>query len=128
MYIGVRFPFQQTSQGGMFSTTKTDADAIRTNLISLLTTKRGQRVMNNRLYSPLYDYIFEPWDSRAQSELNKELTDKIIEFIPNISISTINYSFNEESYTLTVDVIYKIPELGGLKDDVSITVNFDDGQ
>jgi len=84
--------------------------------------------MNNRLYSPLYDYIFEPWDSRAQSELNKELTDKIIEFIPNISISTINYSFNEESYTLTVDVIYKIPELGGLKDDVSITVNFDDGQ
>lgn len=112
----------------MFSATKTDANAIRTNLISLLTTKRGHRVMNNRLYSPLYDYIFEPWDMRAQSELDKELNDKIIEFIPEVNVDNILYSFDEETYTLAVKVIYKIPELGGLRDDVSITVNFDDGQ
>ena len=126
MHIGVRFPFQQSTQGGMFSTTKTDGEAVRTNLISLLTTRRGHRVMNNRLYSPLYDYIFEPWDLRAQTELDKELNDKIGEFIPEINVDNIKYSFDEQSNTLEVKVIYKVPELGGLRDTVDITVNFED--
>lgn len=126
MLIGVRFPFQQWSQGGMYTATQTDADAIRSNLISLLTTKRGHRVMNNRLYSPLYDYIFEPWDITAQTELDKDLNDKIKEFIPEIQVHDIDYNFDEETNTLRVKIIYRIPELGGLQDDVSLNINFED--
>lgn len=84
--------------------------------------------MNNRLYSPLYDYIFEPWDSRAQSELDRDLNDKISEFFPELTVDNIAYSFNEQDYTLEVKVIYKVLGLGGLRDDVAITVNFEDAE
>lgn len=123
MPIGVRFPFSPTSQGGIFDSTVTSADALRSNLISLLTTKRGHRVMNNNLYSPLYDYLFGPWDLIAEQELDKALRDKVQEFLPEVFIDNILYDFEENTNTLTVKLVYKIQSLGGLRDQVSISVN-----
>ena len=125
MPIGIRFPFTQTPQGGMFGSTKTSAEAIRSNLVSLLTTKRGHRVMNNRLFSPLYDYLFGPWDERAESELDSDLRAKILEFIPEITISNIIYEFDEQTNTLKVKVVYSIPGLGNIKDTVALSINAD---
>jgi len=126
MAIGIRLPFTQTPEGGMFGSTKTSAEAVRTNLISLLTTKRGQRVMNNRLFSPLYDYLFGQWDIRAEAELDKDLRDKIQEFLPEVVVDNIYYNFEEGTNTLTVKLAYSIPNLGGLRDQVSISINTDD--
>ncbi len=128
MSIGVRFPFQESPQGGIFASTKTTADAIRSNLVSLLTTKRGHRVMNNRLFSPLYDYIFEQFDSRAEADLDRDLRDKISEFMPMVSVDNIEYNFEEEINALTTKIIYKLPSLGNMRDQVSLTINIDDAQ
>lgn len=126
MPIGIRLPFTQTPQGGMFGSTKTSAEAVRTNLISLLTTKRGHRVMNNRLYSPLYDYLFDQFDDRAEAELDSDLRDKIAEFIPEVEVDNIIYSFEEGTNTLTVKLVYQIPDLGGIRDQVAISINTDE--
>ena len=79
MAIGVRFPFQETNEGGVFRYTKSSEEAIRTNLISLLTTKKKQRVMNNNLFSPLYDQIFEQWDEISEDILDEKLKDVMAE-------------------------------------------------
>jgi phage baseplate assembly protein W len=126
MPIGIRLPFTQTPEGGMFGSTKTSAQAIRTNLVSLLTTRRGHRVMNNRLFSPLYDYLFSQWDATTEAELDKALRDKILEFIPEVSIENILYSFEEGTNILSVKIVYRIPILGGIGDQVAISINIDD--
>lgn len=123
MPIGIRFPFQNSPQGGVYATTKTTAEAIRTNLLSLLTTKRGHRVMDNNLYSPLYDYLFEPFDEIAETELDKDLRDKIQEYIPSVKVDKIDLNFDETNYTLTTKIIYSIPTLGNLRDQVTLTLN-----
>jgi hypothetical protein len=41
--VNIRFPFREDNTGGVFETTKTTDSAIRSDLISLLTTRRGQR-------------------------------------------------------------------------------------
>lgn len=122
MSIGVRFPFQETNEGGVFRFTKSTEEAIRTNLISLLTTKRRQRVMNNGLYSPLYDQIFEQWDEIAQDSLDSKLKEVISVYIPEITVDNIEYTFDETTYVLTVKIIYGVDYLNGFQDSVEVGV------
>jgi len=122
MAVGVRFPFQETSEGGVFRYTKSSEEAIRTNLISLLTTKKKQRVMNNNLYSPLYEQIFEQWDEIAQDTLDGKLNDIINKYIPEVTVIDIKYTFDETTYVLTVKVIYSIVYLPGIQNSVEVGV------
>ena len=123
MSIGIRFPFQETIEGGVFRYTKTTPEAIRTNLVSLLTTKKKQRVMNNNLFSPLYDQIFEVWDSISEDKLRTALTEKIKTYITDITLEDLIFSFDETTNVLSVKVVYSINSLGQVKDSVSIDVN-----
>lgn len=122
MAIGVRFPFQETNEGGVFRYTKSSEEAIRTNLISLLTTKKQQRVMNNNLYSPLYEQIFEEWDEISQDILDEKLKAVISKYITEITVEDIKYTFDETNYTLTVKVIYSIDYLQGVQNSVEVGV------
>lgn len=123
MAIGIRFPFQETFDGGVFRYTKTTPEAIRTNLVSLLTTKKKQRVMNNNLFSPLYDQIFEVWDEISEDSLRSALTEKIKIYIPEVSVRNILFTFNESTYVLTVKVVYEIVTLGSVQDSLEIDVS-----
>ena len=122
MAVGVRFPFQETNEGGVFRYTKSSEEAIRTNLISLLTTKKKQRVMNNNLYSPLYDQVFEQWDDIAEDTLDTKLNDIINRYIPEITVLDISYVFDEMNYILTVKVVYSINYLPGTQSSVEVGV------
>ena len=122
MAVGVRFPFQETNEGGVFRYTKSSDEAIRTNLISLLTTKKQQRVMNNNLYSPLYEQIFEEWDEISQDILDEKLKAVISKYITEITVEDIKYTFDETNYTLTVKVIYSIDYLQGVQSSVEVGV------
>lgn len=128
MPISIKFPFQETQEGGVFLSTKTTAEAIQTNLISLLTTKRRNRVMNSALYSPLWDYIFEPWDSSSETQLRKDLIEKISEYLSEIEITQIQFLFNDQENLLEVKVLYKIIEIGGVSDSVSVIVPVEAGE
>ncbi len=123
MAIGIRFPFQETFEGGVFRYTKTTPEAIRTNLISLLTTRKRQRVMNNGLYSPLYEQIFEVWDMIAEDSLREGITQKVKTYIPEITLENIVFTFDETSYVLTVKIVYTINTLGTTQDSVEIDIS-----
>lgn len=122
MAIGIKFPFQESFDGGVFRYTRTTPEKVRTNLIALLTSKRRQRPMRNSLYSPLWDFIFEPWDEISSDKLKTALLDKIATFIPEITTQDILFSFDETTSILTTKIIYSIVELAGATDFVEIDV------
>jgi len=128
MPISIKFPFKETQDGGVFLSNKTTSEAIQTNLISLLTTKKRNRVMNSGLYSPLWDYIFEPWDDISSSRLKDELIDKITEYIREVDVTDILFTFNEQENLLEVKVEYNIVDLGDISDSVSIVVPVEPGE
>jgi hypothetical protein len=122
MAIGLKFPFEDSFEGGVFKFTKTTPDKVRTDLIALLTTKRRQRLMHNNLFSPLWDYVFEPWDEISADKLKTELLNTISTFMPEIIVQDIVFSFDEATLILTTQVIYSIVELAGLTNTVVIDV------
>lgn len=126
MSINVQFPFSESTEGGVFGTNKTTQTAIRANLFAFLTMRRGQRPMNNKLYSPLYDFIFQPWDEISEDELREALVDKLSNFFPEISVEEIRMEFEEGENLLRLKIIYSINTLGGITDQVSVVVPVDE--
>jgi len=119
--LGIMFPFTEQNNGGIIGYTKINSEAIKSNLIAFLTLKRGHRVMNNSLYSPLYDYIMEQWDELSENNLTAELKEKISKFFTEIKIDKIGYVFEEDKNLLNVTLYYYIIDLK-TKDSVSITL------
>lgn len=122
MAIGIKFPFQESFDGGVFRYTRTTPEKVRTNLIALLTSKRRQRPMHNNLYSPFWDFIFEPWDEISADRLKTALLDKIATFMPEIITQDIIFTFDEETSVLTTKVVYSLVELAGATDFVEIDI------
>lgn len=122
MAIGIRFPFQESFEGGVFRYTKTTPEQVRTNLISLLTLRRKQRPMRNNLFSPLYDVIFEPWDEITSESLRTAILEKLEMFMPEITVQDVVFTFDEDTHVLTTKVVYSIIELAGINDYVEINV------
>ena len=122
MAIGIKFPFEESFDGGVYRFTRTTPEKVRTNLISLLTLKKRQRPMRNNLYSPLWDYIFEPWDEISAEKLKGELLEKIDMFMPDITVEDILFDFDESTSILTTKIVYSIIELAGAQDFIEIDV------
>lgn len=121
--ISIKFPFERTQDGGVFEVNETTDEAIRTNLISLLTTKRGHRVMRPRLFSPIFDFIMEPWDDISESELRKQLEDKIEEFMGTlIEVQEILLDIQDNGNTLKIAIVYSVLQIGGITDGVELFV------
>jgi len=109
--INIRFPFEETQDGGVFQTNTTTERALRDDLVSLLTTKRRQRVMRNNLFSPIFDYLDEPLDTIMQQRLETDIKTKVGEFIPQIEIQRIQYTPKPEENLLGIKIIFSISEL-----------------
>lgn len=120
MAISIKFPFQESTDGGIFRYTTITPEKIRTNLIALLTLKRKQRPMHNNLYSPLWDYVFEIWDEISSDKLKSELMDKLQTFILEVTVEDIIFTFDETTNILTTKIVYSIIELAGATDFVEI--------
>ncbi len=106
--ISILFPIKESADGGVFKGTVSSDQALRSDMIALLTLKRGQRPMQSRMYSPIYDYIFEPLDAITQNELDRKIREKIKEFIPQVQIKKIEFDPNLEQNLLTIKIVYAI--------------------
>ena len=119
--IGIKFPFRETQQGGIIGVTKTEQEKIQSNLIAFLTLQKGQRVMHNDLYSPLYDFIMETWDEITESDLSDALLLSLEKFFIEIKTKTIVFDFNEEKNLLNIKITYEIIDLN-VQDSVEIAL------
>lgn len=122
MSINLRFPFRETNEGGVFGTNKTTQQAIRDNLLAFLTLRKGQRPMNNKLYSPLYDFIFQQFDDIAEDELREALIEKLSNYFPEINVVQIRIEFVELTNLVKITLVYELNDLGSIQDSVSVNL------
>ncbi len=124
MNIAIQFPFEDTNVGGRFKTTRTTRDAIKTNLVSLMLTKPGQRPMRANVYSPFWHYIFDPYDAQTESLLDEEVRTVVADVMPEIDIEQLLFDFDENTKVLHVTFGYSIKAFGSISDQVIIPFQF----
>jgi phage baseplate assembly protein W len=105
-YINIRYPFKDSQQGFYLDLTNTDAAAIRSDLMHLILTQKGQRLYMPDFGTDLLKYIFEPNDTKTLSDIKFDINETVKKYIPNLRINEVivdRDENNEHKATLTID-------------------------
>ena len=114
--IGVAFPLDETN---MFTGTPTTKEQVKTNLINLLLTRRGERVNHPEYGVALQDYLFE--NEINTDLLFEEIFSQIQFYIPEITLVDTDVDFIPDEHTLNIKVTYRF-NLDRSEDAITITI------
>jgi len=116
--IGVALPFNAP---GVFRSTFTTKDQIKSNLVNLLLTNVGERVMNPTFGCELKKFIFEGIDESNLNNLEQSLIRSISIFIPEVTVTDIEFNSDPDNNTINLTVNYY---LNISEDPDQVTVQF----
>jgi phage baseplate assembly protein W len=103
--IGVSLPFNAK---GVFNKTYSTKDQIKSNLINLLLTDKGERIMNPEFGADLRRSLFDNITQSNIDLLQIKIIDAINIFIPEIELINIVVEPNIDYNTLTVTIDYRL--------------------
>jgi phage baseplate assembly protein W len=99
--IGVSLPFDKP-----FTSTYTTKNQIKSNLINLLLTTRGERLMNPLFGTGLREFLFEGITELNIGNLKLDLINSINMFIPEISVVNIDITPSYDSNSIELNLSY----------------------
>jgi phage baseplate assembly protein W len=110
-FINIEFPFQDSNDGFFLNMNSIDSKAIRSDLMHLILTRKGERLYNPEFGTDLLRFIFEPNDAATYSDIKLDIQTTVKRFIPNLSVDDITVEASEEfEYKATVRIDYTITD------------------
>ena len=104
--ININFPFRDSNKGYLLDLNVDDSAAIKADLMHLLLTRKGERLYMPDFGTDLLKFIFEPSDSRTQSEMKTSLNETIKKYLPKLKINELTVTeseLNEHAVTVRID-------------------------
>lgn len=118
-YINIHYPFQDSHKGFFLDLTSTDSAAIKSDLMHLILTRKGQRLYNPDFGTDLLRFIFEPNDGFTLSQIKDDITNVVKKYLPKLQINEITVTPSSDSeYASVVRIDYTVT------DDVFNTTDF----
>lgn len=113
MWRGVHYPLR-AGESGLFGT-ETDAALIKGNILQIIGTRRGERVMLPEFGSRILDYIHDPLDHITCALIRFELIQAIKRWEPRVKLDTANTRVIAvpENFSVTADLRYWLRDTGG---------------
>ncbi len=109
-YINIDFPFKDSPNGYYFKLNDNDKDAIKSDLLHLLLTNKGERLYMPDFGSDLRKFIFEPNDSITHDQIKDNLNETIKRYIPNLLINDISFRNDNIEELIIVELRYTVTE------------------
>ena len=114
--VGVAFPLDDVN---LFQGTQTVKEQIKSNLINVLLTEKGERAYEPNFGVGLKSYLFE--SNIDTNQLEEEINNQIDIYIPEISIESVRVDFSPDEHIFYIKLVYNF-NLDGTSD--SIQLNF----
>lgn len=120
--IGITLPIQITNVA--FNQSFKTIDQVRSNIINLLKTKRGERVMQPEFGIGLEELLFEQINEETRIRIQNEIENTIDRWLPNVIIEDLEIDISDElrdTNTIEINMSFSIvdnPEL----DTLSVTI------
>ena len=109
-YINIDFPFRDSENGFYFKLNSTDKDAIRSDLLHLLLTNKGERLYLPDFGSDLRKFIFEPNDAITHDQIRDNLNETIKRYIPNLFVNDVTFRNDDIQELIIVELKYTVTE------------------
>jgi len=111
-YFGIKYPFtSEKFQKFYVDTNESLKEKVRSQLMHIVFTPKGQRIRNPEFGTDLIKFIFEPNDSTTWESVKNEVSDSVKRWATNIIINNIQIVKNEENETeIYVRLDYSVSE------------------
>jgi phage baseplate assembly protein W len=103
--IGVSLPFNAP---GVFNKTYSTKEQIKSNLINLLLTDKGERIMNPEFGTDLRKSLFDNITDSSIEILKAKIIDAVNIFIPEIFLEDVIVEPDSDYNTLNVTINYRL--------------------
>jgi phage baseplate assembly protein W len=114
--IGISIPFNQPK---VFSKTLSTKSQIKSNLVNLLLTTRGERVLNPTFGTTFRRLLFEPLTDNLLDSVKENILISINTFIPEITVTSMDIIPDIDGNKVTAMVSYEL-KISKDKDKISI--------
>ncbi len=114
--IGVSLPFDGPAA---FNSTYSTADQIKSNLINLLLTNKGERIMNPEFGADLKIVLFEGITEDTSDIIRNLISTNVSIFIPEVTVTNINIIKQEDQNTISITVQYRL-NISGTSDQITV--------
>jgi|694.fasta_scaffold07470_6 phage baseplate assembly protein W len=107
--VGISLPIQIGNTA--FNQNFTTEDEVKTNIISLLSTKKGERIMQPQLGSGLQELLFEQNDDTLADRIEEEINNTIELWLPFVNVEQINVEqtdYLKDTNTVNVNISFTI--------------------
>ena len=110
-FINIAFPFKESNRGDFILLNNEDSKAIKSYLMHLILTKKGERLYMPDFGTNLLKYIFEPNDTLTRNDIKNEITETVKKYLPNLQINEVSVEQSERSeHAAKVRIDYTVTE------------------
>jgi len=95
--FGIKYPFVPDTETGYYvAANKTIAEKVRSQLMHIVFTPKGQRIRNPEFGTDLIKFIFSPNDGTTWESVKAEVAESVKRWATNINLRDIKVVQNEE--------------------------------
>jgi phage baseplate assembly protein W len=97
-YFGIKYPFLADSVTGFYvAANETVAEKVRSQLMHIVFTPKGQRIRNPEFGTDLIKFIFDQNDDMSWESVKAEIGESVSRWATNITLRDIQVVKNEEN-------------------------------
>jgi phage baseplate assembly protein W len=115
--MGISLPFNGPS--GPFNSTYSTRDQIKSNLINLLLTEKGERVFNPEFGLGLKKLLFEGITEDISGVIEDMIVSATTIFLPQVQIQSITVTPQQDINSISITVNYLLP-ISGTSDQITV--------
>lgn len=111
-YMGIKYPFSSDGfQKFYLDVNESVKDKVRSQLMHIVFTPKGQRIRNPEFGTDLIKFIFEPNDQTTWESVKNEVSESVKRWASNIAINDIQIVKNEQDESeIYVRLDYSVSE------------------
>tara|TARA_B100000287_G_C20565012_1_gene754102 strand:- start:254 stop:736 length:483 start_codon:yes stop_codon:yes gene_type:complete len=125
--VGIDLPIRRDDiEDGWFASSKTTIEAVKNNIINLLNTNQGERLMQPTLGLDLRSLLFEQMTTETIMSVQNKILDTFQRWLPFVEVRDIrinNEAVEDNLNQIRVNIIFNIKKDPNTIDSVSL--NFD---
>lgn len=110
-FYGIKYPFSEESERlTFFDLNETKSDGIRSKILHIIFTPKGQRLRRPNFGTNLLKFIFEPNDGETWDKIKEEIRQQISLYLPEVIFNDITIVRNTEDseHSIFVQVDYTV--------------------
>lgn len=95
---GIKYPFTSNNENCLYlDLNETYSDSIKSQVLHVIFTPKGQRLRKPDFGTDLIKYIFNPSDENTFGEIKNEISKQITKYVPEVMFRDITIYNDEES-------------------------------